>query len=591
MKITRTFDLIDKLQKEHPNLTDVLAGKTDDQWKKYSVTEYAEIVNNLSLGLLSLGVKKDDKIATIILNSPEWNFFDMALMQIGAIQVPIYPTISEANYSFIFNDAEIKYAILYDDEIYSKVKNVIKETKTLIDVYSIQKSSHAKHWKEIYELGKKNDKDDLDKIKSEILPDDTATIIYTSGTTGNPKGVMLSHTNFIYNFSAASDILAKNTPESNLALSFLPLCHVFERILNYMYQNMGTKIYYVEQIENLGEMMREVHPEIFGAVPRVIEKTYDKIVAKGRDLGGIKKQLFFWALKLANRYEFDNANGWWYHVQLNIADKLIFSKWREAFGGKLNVIVAGGASLNPKLARTFRAANIKINEGYGLTETSPVIAVSTFVEGGVKFGTVGPVLDCVEVKFEEDGEILTKGPCLMKGYYNRPDLTNEIIDKDGWLHTGDIGELVDGKYLKITDRKKEIFKTSGGKYIAPQVVENKFKESPFIEGIIVVGENKNFAAALIVPDFEHIASWCKVKGHPFESQEKAITDERIFNRIKREVEEYNKELDKVEQIKEFRLLSKPWTVEGRELSPTLKLRRKIILEEYKDLIESMYAKG
>lgn len=588
MKITRLFDLIEQLQQDFPNLQDALAAKTDKEWKKYSVTEYAEIVDYLSLGLLSLGIKKDDKVVTIILNCPEWNFFDMALMQIGAIQVPIYPSISEANYRFIFNDAEAKYVIVYDDAIYAQLKPVIDDTKSVLDVYAIQTSQNLKNWKEIYELGKKNSTDDLTKLKSEVQPDDVATIIYTSGTTGNPKGVMLTHTNFIYNFSAASDILEKNTPVSLKALSFLPLCHVFERILNYMYQQRGISIYYVDQIEKLGEMMREVHPEIFGAVPRVIEKTYDKLVTAGRNLSGIKKQLFFWALNLAHRFEFDNANGWWYGVQLKVADKLIYSKWRDAFGGKLNVIVAGGASLNPKLARTFRAANIKINEGYGLTETSPVIAVSTFAKDGTKFGTVGPVMPCAEVKIEEDGEILTKGPCLMKGYYNRPDLTKEAIDKDGWFHTGDIGEMVEGKYLKITDRKKEIFKTSGGKYIAPQVVENKFKESPFIEGIIVVGENKNYAAALIVPNFEHIESWCRVKNHPYNGQEKAVKDERIFNRIKREVDLGNNQLDKVEQIKEFRLLSKAWTVESRELSPTLKLRRKIILEEYEELIKSMY---
>jgi long-chain acyl-CoA synthetase len=588
MKITRLFDLIEQLNQDFPDLKDALAAKTKDTWIKYSVAEYAEIVNYLSLGLLSMGVKKDDKIATIILNCPEWNFFDMALMQIGAIQVPIYPSISEANYRYIFKDAQVKYVIVYDDNIYSQLEGVIKDTKSIIDVYSIQTSANLKNWKEIYEKGKANKSDDLDKLKAAVQPDDMATIIYTSGTTGNPKGVMLSHLNFIYNFSAASDILEKNSPVSLKALSFLPLCHVFERILNYMYQQRGISIYYVDQIEKLGEMMREVQPEIFGAVPRVIEKTYDKLVTAGRNLSGIKKQLFFWALNLAHRYEFDNANGWFYAMQLKVADKLIYSKWRAAFGGKLNVIVAGGASLNPKLARTFRAANIKINEGYGLTETSPVIAVSTFEKDGTKFGTVGPVLPCVEVKIEEDGEILTKGPCLMLGYYNRPDLTKEVIDEDGWFHTGDIGEMIDGKYLKITDRKKEIFKTSGGKYIAPQVVENKFKESPFIEGIIVVGENKNFAAALIVPNFEHIESWCKVKHHPFENTEKAIEDERIFNRIKREVDFYNSQLDKVEQIKEFRLLHKAWSVESRELSPTLKLRRKIILEEYQELIDSMY---
>ncbi|MEZ5198969.1 MAG: AMP-dependent synthetase/ligase [Bacteroidales bacterium] len=413
-----------------------------------------------------------------------------------------------------------------------------------------------------------------------------ATIIYTSGTTGNPKGVMLTHKNFISNFSASSKILSKNPVQK--VLSFLPLCHVFERILNYTFQNMGMSIYYCNNIDNLRDYMKEVQPEIFGAVPRVIEKTYDKLVRAGRNLKGIKKQLFFWGLHLAHRYEFDNANGWWYHFQLKIADKLIYSKWREAFGGKLNVIVAGGASLNPRLARTFRAAGIKINEGYGLTETSPVIAVSTFEKDGTMFGTVGPVMDCVEVKIAEDGEILTKGPCVMKGYYKRPDLTKEIIDDEGWLHTGDIGELIDNKYLKITDRKKEIFKTSGGKYIAPQLIENKFKESPFIEGIIVIGENRNFTSALIVPAFDHLESWCAVKGYEYTGPKDAISDSKIVKRIQREVDNTNKDLDKTEQVKKFKLLSANFSVEDGELSPTLKLKRRAILEKYSTFMEEMY---
>ncbi|MBC8487531.1 MAG: long-chain fatty acid--CoA ligase [Bacteroidetes bacterium] len=586
MKITRIFDLLDQLQQKYPDIEDVLAGKANGTWKKYSSKEYIEIVNTLSLGLLSMGVCKDDKIATIINNCPEWNFFDMALMQIGAIQVPVYPTISEANYKFIIDDAEVEYVIVSNHEIYDRVRDIISASKTVKAVYSIEKTDELNHWKEICDMGKKNFKDNLGKIKSEIKPDDVATIIYTSGTTGNPKGVVLSHRNFINNFKAASDIISKN-PVSK-ALSFLPLCHVYERMLNYMYQNMGVSIYYVDSTDKLREFMKDVHPDIFSAVPRVIEKTYDKLVSTGRSLKGAKKQLFFWALNLAHRFEFNKKNGWWYNFQLGIADKLVFSKWREAFGGKLDVIVSGGATLNPRLAKTFWAAKIKIIEGYGLTETSPVIAVSTFVKDGVKFGTVGTVMECVEVKIANDGEILTKGPCLMKGYYKRPDLTKEVIDKEGWFHTGDIGEFVDGKYLKITDRKKEIFKTSGGKYIAPQVIENKFKEYSFIENIMVVGENKQFISALIIPDFEHFESWCGIKGYEYTTPENAIQDEKMINRIQREVDDFNSELDKTEQVKKFKLLAKNWSVEDGELSPTLKLRRKIILEKYKDLVEDIY---
>ena len=588
MKITRIFDLLENLVAEYPDKEDIIAGKTNGSWKKYSVKEYATIVNNLSLGLLSLGVEKDDKIATIILNSPEWDFFDMAITQVGAVMLPIYPTISQANYKYIFEEAGVKYVIVSNQEIYDNIHQAIAGSPSIIDVYSVEKVNGAKLWTEILDRGRENKEDDLEKIKSEIKTDDIATIIYTSGTTGNAKGVMLSHGNILSNLESVAEVLSKNPYKVTRAISFLPLCHVYERILNYMYQLNGISVYYVNNIEKLGEIMKEVHPEMFGAVPRVIEKTYDKIVNKGRELSGIKKQLFFWALNLAHEFDFE-GKGWWYYFQLKIADKLIFSKWRDAFGGKLDTIVSGGATLNPRLARTFRAAKIKIQEGYGLTETSPVIAVSRFEPGGVKFGTVGPVFKNVELKFADDGEILTKGPCLMKGYYKKEEYTKEVIDEEGWFHTGDIGELVDNKYLKITDRKKEIFKTSGGKYIAPQVVENKFKESPFIESIIVIGENKNFTSALIVPDFEHIRSWCAVKGYEYSGPESAILDEKIINRIQREVDTFNNELDKIEQVKTFKLLVHNFSIEAGELSPTLKLRRKTILDKYKDLIEEIYS--
>jgi len=587
MKITRIFDLLEQAQQNYAEKKDLLAGKSGDTWKKYSAKQYSEIVNALSHGLLAMGVKKDDKIATIILNSPEWSFFDMAITQIGAIMLPVYPTISEANYKYIFDEAQVKFVVVSNQEIYDNIKNAIADSSSIKSVFSIEKTEGIKHWTEILEKGKANQDQDLEKIKSEIKQDDIATIIYTSGTTGNPKGVMLSHGNILSNLESVFEVLSKNPYKVTRAISFLPLCHIYERILNYMYQFTGISIYYIDSIEKLGDIMKEVHPEIFGAVPRVIEKTYDKIVNKGRDLKGIKKQLFFWALNLAHEFDFE-GKGWFYNLQLKIADKLIFIKWREAFGGKLNTIVSGGATLNPRLARTFRAAKIKIQEGYGLTETSPVIAVSRFEPGGLKFGTVGPVFKNVELKFAEDGEILTKGPCLMKGYFKNEDYTKEVIDKDGWFHTGDIGELMDGKYLKITDRKKEMFKTSGGKYIAPQVIENTFKESPFIENIMVIGENKNFAAALIIPNFEHIISWCRVKGYEYTNPENAIRDEKIVNRIQREVDFYNKELDKVGQIKKHKLLAKNWTIEGRELSPTLKLRRKVILEKCNDFVEKMY---
>lgn len=586
MKVTRLFDLLDQNLTVYQSDEIVLAGKTNGTWKKFTASQFKEKSNAVSHGLLKLGIKKNDKVATIIHNCPEWNFFDMGIMQIGAIQVPIYPTISEANYDYILREVDVKLIIVSDESVFNRIKNVIPGLKNLIGVYSILEMPGVDNWKKISILGKDGSTEKLEEIKATVSTDDVATIIYTSGTTGNPKGVMLTHSNVIHNYLGASNVLSVNP--LNKALSFLPLCHVYERMINYMYQNMGVSIYYCDSIDRLRDYMKEVNPEIFGAVPRVIEKTYDKLVRTGRGLKGIKKQLFFWALNLAHNYEFE-GKGIFYKLQLKVADALVYNKWRDAFGGKLDTIISGGATLNPRLARTFWAAKIKIMEGYGLTETSPVVAVGTFEPGGVKFGTVGPVMDYVEVSFASDGEILTKGPCLMKGYYDQPEFTKEVIDDEGWFHTGDIGEMVEGRFLKITDRKKEIFKTSGGKYIAPQVIENKFKESPFIENAIIVGENRQFTSAILVPNFEHIESWCQVKQHPWTSPEAAIEDERIIKRITREVNQANDGLDKIEQVKKFELIANPWSVENGELSPTLKLRRKVILEKHKDLVERIYA--
>jgi long-chain acyl-CoA synthetase len=585
-EIIRLFDLLTHYHQSYPEQKVALAGKTGGKWKTYSALQYIDTANRLSRGLYAIGIRKGDTVATIINNSPEWNFFDMALMQIGAVQVPIYPTISEANYRYIFREAEVKYIIVSNREIYNRIEGILPEIPSLINVYTIEKTVDLNYWSDILETGDQNAHIELEAIKSDISGSDLASIIYTSGTTGNPKGVMLSHSNFVSNFMACSDILSKN-PVST-ALSFLPLCHVYERMLNYVYQYNGVSVYYAESIDKLRDNMKEVHPEFFCAVPRVIEKTYAKLVRTGRGLKGYKKQLFFWALNLAHRFEFEGKNGWVYEFQRGLADRLVYSKWRQAFGGKLQVIVTGGASLNPVFSRTFWCAKIKIMEGYGLTETSPVVAVSDFERGGVKFGTVGKKLPGVEIRLAEDGEILCKSPGLMMGYYKQPGLTKEVIDAEGWFHTGDIGDWVDSVYLRITDRKKEIFKTSGGKYIAPQVVENMFKETPFIENIIIIGENRNYTTALIIPNFEHIESWCGVKNHPYTSPEAAIKDERIIKRIQKEVDIINSRLDKVEQVRKFNLLSENWSVEKGELSPTLKLRRKIILEKNKELIEGMY---
>ncbi|GAB4325278.1 MAG: long-chain fatty acid--CoA ligase [Bacteroidales bacterium] len=586
-QVTRIFDLLTGYRDRNPEVGVALAGKVDGKWITWSPEQYQQQADLLSRGLCSLGIKKGDNVATIIRNCPEWNFFDMAIQQIGAVQVPIYPTISESNYANIFKEAEPGVIVVSDQETWERIRRVVEQLEKKPAVYSIDPVEGLSHWTELRDLGEKFEDCNLEELRRQVSGDDVASIIYTSGTTGNPKGVMLTHSNFIHNFKAASDILSRNPVKT--ALSFLPLCHVYERMINYMYQYDGITVYYAESIDKLRDNLKEVQPEFFCAVPRVIEKTYDKLVRTGRGLSWVKKQLFFWALHLAHRFDFYKLRNPFYRLQHKIADKLVYKKWREAFGGRLEVIVSGGATLNHRLARTFWAAGIKIMEGYGLTETSPVIAVSNFEPGGVMFGTVGPVMPGIELSFAPDGEILTKGPCLMKGYYKHPELTAEVIDQDGWFHTGDIGELIDGKYLKITDRKKEIFKTSGGKYIAPQVIENKFKESPFIENIIVLGENRQFTSALIVPNFEHLESWCAVKNHPYTSPEDAVRDKRIIDRIAREVELANESLDHIEKVKKFRLLSQSWSVETGELSPTLKLRRKVIKEKYAELIGEIYS--
>ncbi len=585
-KITRLFDLLEQYKGMYSWKNDAFYKKIDDKWVAYSSKDYLYFANMLSLGFLSMGIKKGDKVATILLNSPEWNFFDMALLQIGAIQVPVYPTISESNYKYIFNDAEVKYVIVSNEEVYENIAGVIKDVN-IEGVFSIEDVNETRSWTEILTLGKEHpDPGVLESIKEGIQPEDVATIIYTSGTTGYPKGVMLSHENIIHNFLGAHTIPDYH-PEQRV-LSFLPLCHIFERILNYLFQYNGLSIYYIDKIEEVGPAMREIKPHTFGAVPRVIEKTFDKILKAGRNLKGIKRQLFFWALNLGYRYEMNGANGWWYEFQLKIANVLIFKKWREAMGGNIYIIISGGAPLQSRLARVFWAAGITILEGYGLTETSPVIAVSSFAADGFKFGTVGLALPGVEIKIAGDGEILTRSPSVMLGYYNKPEETKAVIDDEGWLHTGDIGHLEEGRYLKITDRKKEIFKTSGGKYIAPQMVENKMKESPFIDSLMVVGENRHFCTALIAPNFEHIESWCGVKGIAYNGREESIQNEVIFNRIKREVDTLSAELDKVEQIKKFILLTDEWAVETGELSPTLKLRRKFLHQKYDTLIDEIY---
>lgn len=586
MAVTRIFDIIPQLLEKY-NKPNALAMKENGKWVEYSTQQFADTVNYLSYGLHNLGIQREDKIAIIANNRPEWLFADYAIQQSGAVSVPIYPTISENDLNFIFGDANIKYVFVSSIDLYNKVKTVAANSSSVKDIYTFNKIEGAKHWTELVNDGKQNLKvKEIEAIKNSIKPNDLFSILYTSGTTGNPKGVMLSHNNLISN-SIACQILAPFNSNWK-ALSFLPLNHVYERMLNTLYLYLGVSIYYAESIDAVGDNLKEVKPQIFVTVPRLLEKVYDKIIAKGSELTGLKKKLFFWAVNLGLRYELNGANGWWYGFQLKIANKLVFSKWREAMGGNIVAVASGGAALQPRLARVFNAARIVCLEGYGLTETSPVIAVNNFLPNGIHFGTVGTVIEHVQVSFAEDGEILVKGPNVMLGYYNRPDATAEAIDKDGWFHTGDIGEFVENRFLKITDRKKEIFKTSGGKYIAPVMIENKLKESPFIEQVMVIGENEKYASALIVPAFAYLKEYCKLHNIEFNSNEEIIKNTEIKARIIQEVENTNKTLAHYETIKRPELLAREWTIDKNEMTPKLSLKRKVIMAANKELIEKIY---
>jgi long-chain acyl-CoA synthetase len=588
MKIERTFDIVDQLVAELQR-EDALAVKRNGKWEKFSTLQYKEYADNFSYGLLASGFKKGDKIVTIINNRPEWNFIDVGMAQIGVVHVPVYANLGEIEYEHILTHSDAKMVIVSSEEFYQKIKLAVEKSGRVEKFYSVDTVEGLSNWNEILELGKKNAtklKSELQKIKTGIQEDDLMSIIYTSGTTGVPKGVMLSHRNFVSNVDGSIEILPVSA--EGKFLSFLPLCHVFERMVNYLVQRRGCAVYYAESIETIGDNLREINPNGFAAVPRVIEKLYDKLILKGKELTGIKKNLFFWAVDLGFKYELNKANGWWYETQRSLADKLIFSKWREALGGNIEVIVSGGAALQERLARVFNAAGITIQEGYGLTETSPVIAVNHQKYPNMKFGTVGPVLKNVEVKIADDGEILMKGPSLMMGYYKDPEKTAEVIDKDGWFHTGDIGELHEHNILKITDRKKEIFKLSTGKYVAPQVVENKFKESSFIEQIMVVGEKEKYAAAIICPAFHYLHSWCAIHNITFQDNMDLIQKPAVIKRYQEEVDKINQHLGRHEQIKKFELVCQEWTPESGELSPTLKVKRRFLKEKYQVKLDRLY---
>jgi len=583
--ITRVFDLLKHIQ-NNPPIKDIVAGKHAGEWSTYSTTKFLQLVDYTSRGLLTLGIKKDDKVAIMSPNRPEWPICDFGIIQIGAVQVPMYPTLSENDIKFILKDAGVKIIFVHDRLLFNKITSIKTELNQELQIFTFDEIEGVPSWKEIVELGKQHHTINLQTYHDNIESDDLLTLIYTSGTTGTPKGVMLTHHNLISNVIATVKLYPENFTK---ALSFLPLSHIFERMVLYMYFYRGVSVYFAESIETIVIDMKEVRPHGFTTVPRLLEKVYDRIVATGKKLTGLKYYLFFWALNLGLRYELDGKNGWWYELQLSIANILIFPKWRAALGGKIMAIAAGGAALQPRLARVFWAAKIPVMEGYGLTETSPVITVNGLKKGATKFTTVGKPIDGVEVKIGLDGEVLCKGPNIMKGYYNRPDLTAEAIDAEGFFHTGDIGEIVDGMYLRITDRKKEMFKTAGGKYIAPQVLENKLKESIFIEQILVFGENQKFPAAFIVPAFEVLKNWCARKGIAYTTAAEIISHPAVIEKYQREINHYNEDFGNWERVKKFKLLPKEWTIDGGELTPKLSLKRKIIIQNNKTLIDEIYS--
>ena len=589
MEVTRIFDIIPRYHKLFPK-DDVFAGKEDGEWIRYSTKSYIEISNDISFGLMALGIGAGDKVATITYNRPEWNFIDMGILQIGAVHVPVYPTISEADYRYILNHAEVKLVFVAGEDLYNKIEGILKDAPALKHIYTFKNLHGQKHLTELINLGMKNrNHEKLQAVMNSITTSDLATIIYTSGTTGIPKGVMLSHANIISNFKAVAHIPPVG-PEGK-ALSYLPLCHIYERMLNYMYQYLGISVYYAENMGTIADNIREIRADILSTVPRLLEKIFDRIVNKGRRLKGLKKQIFFWSVNLGLKYELNGANGWWYSMRLWLANLIVFKKWREALGDNIKVIVSGGAALQPRLARVFWAARIPVLEGYGLTETSPVISVNHFGRNGIKFGTVGPPLENTRVKIADDGEVLCKGPGIMLGYFKSDELTKEVIDEDGWFHTGDVGTIEKEGHLKLTSRKKEIFKTSFGKYINPVQIEDKFKESTLIDNMMVVGENEKFAAALIVPDFTDLKSWCENKNIEYTSNSEMLHHPLVKQKFQRVVDKYNCYFGETEQIKRYEIMEGEWSTFTGELTPTLKLKREYIKNKFSDIIAGMFSNG
>ncbi len=591
MNIKRTFDLLERYQQKFPDKKDVFAAKQKGKWITYSTQEYIEFAYQVSYGLLSLGLQKGDKIVTISNNRPEWNFIDMGMAMIGVVHVPLFTSLSNNEYEYILDHSDSRLIFISDQSLYHKLASSITKTNKNEIVYSFDLVDDVKNWKEILNLGKvkaSEYKYEVETIKNNISENDFATLIYTSGTTGTSKGVMLSHKNLVQNFLAAAKVFKLN--EHDKFLSILPLCHVGGRMGNYQTQYSGCGLYYAESMGAIASNMKEIKPNGFETVPRLLEKVFDNIIAKGKKLTGIKKKIFFWAVKIGLNYKLDSKSSWWYKKKLNVADKLIFSKWREALGGNARIVGCGGAALQARLEKVFWAAGIKIINMYGLTETSPIITINQQEIPKLKLGTVGTLIEGVDVKIADDGEILCKGHNVMLGYYKDPELTKQAFTNDGWFCTGDIGHLDKDGFLVITDRKKEIFKLSSGKFIAPQVLENKIKESLNIEQIMIIGEHEKFASALISPNFSIFQEWCQQNNREYYSREDLIQIPEIYSMISKEIKEFNKNIAKAEQIMKFKLVADEWTPASGELSPTLKLKRKFISEKYKDQIAQIYSK-
>ena len=587
MTPTRLFDFIE-YQNINAPLEKAFTTKYNGVWESLNTQQFCDQAHQISRALLNLGINAQDKIAMISsTNRTEWNLIDTGLLAIGAVNVPIYPTISSEDYEYILNHSESQYCFVSDQEVYEKVIAIKDKVKSLKKIYSFDTIKGCSNWKELLEMGTSSDQDEaVQKRKDAVLPSDLATIIYTSGTTGTPKGVMLSHDNVVSNVLSSSKRLPLTIGEAS-ALSFLPICHIFERVILYIYMYNSVSVYFAESLDKIADNLREIKPNVMTAVPRLLEKVYDKIYARGAELSGIKQKLFYWAVDLGLQYEPYGQNGAWYEFKLKIAKKLILSKWQEALGGNLELIASGSAALQPRLARIFTAAGMTLVEGYGLTETSPVISVNDMRNNFFKIGSVGQIIDGVTVKIAEDGEILCKGPNVMMGYYKEKEKTAEVMTGD-FFHTGDIGEIDANGFLKITDRKKEMFKTSGGKYIAPQVIENQMKQSLFIEQIMVVGESRKMPTALIQPNIEYITQWLDNKGIKTNSLQEACKETSLLEAIQKDIDEHNEKFGAWEQIKRFELIPEEWSIDEGHLTPTMKLKRKVVKEKYNSIIEKMY---